>query len=515
MKSIEVKNAGPVRDFTIPLDKGPGIYEIVGENGEGKTNMLLAIARALGNDVPAVLRDGARELSVTLDNQVLLSLTKVTKAGDVEGALMSSSPIANLILPNVKDADAAEERRIQALLKLIDLPVTDEAIRTLCDQDENAFEFVMQQEGDTIRDLNIVEAKERVRRRLHEMKRGVEGLAQRAQAEIDVNTVEKPTVLSKKTPALARAEYEDSVAVRERLKGEASQRKEREAEREEIRGTIGKRPDVGAYQNGVSAARERLQASCDYLATLKERLVALRREIEAQEGAVSDNTEKLDEAQEALALAGQSAASWARRKAILDSKITGATDADVEAATAEAEKAAREVERARQTCAYNEACQRRKEAQETRERALEEFDKLEKLATGVTGRLGLLLSQAGVEGLTVDEDRLCLANADGSPGEAFYRLSFGERAKIACRLLASQRPPRGLLALPWQFFASLSPENRQEAVDVFSSHGLYVLTERPAAGELRVEHLGNGGGKAEQKPKSEKKAPKGRKKVAA
>jgi hypothetical protein len=339
------------------------------------------------------------------------------------------------------------------------------------------------------------------------MKRGAEAIATRAQADIDANTVEKPTVLSKIPYEQAKQEYREAIAVQERLKGEASQRKERERERGEIQETLGDRPNVEAATLHLEQREAIAEGRKDQVEQLEDEISALKLRLVEAQGIANQAIASVEEAKAALGKTQKLAELWDRRKAILDSIITGATDKDVEIAVNEAERASREVERARQTETYTRACQLVREAQERRENALQAATRYEKLATGVTGRLGLLLSEAGLENLTVDEDRLCVVSLDGSL-EGFYRLSFGERCAIAFKLLLQQKVSHNILAIPWQFVASLSPENREEFNRQVAAHGLFVLTERPASGDLRVEHLNGDVAPQveEEQPKRKRKA---------
>ncbi len=475
---IEIVGFGP-GDLKSTLK--PGWNPIVGKNGSGKSNCLAALLWALGGDVPVKLRHHAKEAYVEIDGVRIKTLSKpMLNIRDLELALRDESPISDVILPDVSDPKRAETKRIEALLRLVDIDVDQDAIATLVEEDEGALDYLAEQEPD-IEKLSIVAAADKVRRRVHEIKRKWEGKADEAQGRINAVRIETPDDLVDTSVEDAQQAYDDAVRIHDRRSGEWSQRREREAERDDIRKNLGERPPVSAYEETAEDAERQLRKATDDVARLKAELQAAETsELGAKHGLTS--ARKLFEESK------QEAALWDKRKAILASEITGASEESVELASRSVQQARVALSAARTSAEYREACQAVEEAQEERELALKRASRYEKLATSVTGRLSLLLTKAGIEKLTVEDGQLMYLHKDGEI-EPFTDLSFGERTDAVIDLLARKKVPHDILVLPWAFHAALQPEAREEVGRRFAERGICAITEQPSDTEgLRVEH---------------------------
>lgn len=489
-KIIEVRNAGPVKEFRMEMAAGPGFYRLVAENGSGKSHFQRAWLKATGHDVDVALRDGAKELTVDFNGENILSLKKVKPTGDVEGEIWSDCALADFILPDASDPAVNERRRIEAVVRMIDTEVSDATIRTLLSGvpvgdsvefneaveqcEENALDYVLENEGDTIYKQNVVIAKERVRRRVHEIKRQMEQAGERAQAEITARTMPKPEVVVEISPEAAQEGYEQAIRRVERLSGEAEQRAEQITRQAAI--VLGERPDVVLAEDRFNVAKANVRRASEERIELEQRLAVVRANEEAA-------GRQAVEAEEFVATTRQQAQAWDANKAILDAPVTGATEIDVESARRAAATARTELEQARASESWRESCRLVREAQETREKAFARAAIYESIATSTTGQLAVLLAQAGVEGLTVDEDRLCEIQ-EGGQLEPLSRLSEGERARIGCKILVkNQSVPYNVLVLPGRLVRSLGPKAYAEVERELISAGLYAIYEQPGEGE--------------------------------
>lgn len=466
----------------------PGWNPITGANGSGKSNVLAALLWALGGDVPVKLRHDTSEAYVDIDGVRIKTLSKpMLNITDLELALRDESPIADIILPQVKDPKRAETARIEAVLRQVNLDVDAEVIRILVDNDETAFDYLADQEPD-LEQFSIVAAADKTRRRIHEIKRKWESRADEEQGRINAVRIETPENLTERTVAEAQEAYDMAVRVHDRKNGEWAQRQEREQEREKIRRTLGTRPDMAAAESDYKAKDKIRDDWNSSVEGIEAKIKSLQRQLDLDTAELKHAEETFESAESTLLATKRAVEVWDSQKETLESKISGASGEDVERAAKAVALAREELSAARTSDEYREACATVEEAAQTRELSLKRALKYEKLATSVTSRLSQLLAKAGIEKLTVEDGRLMFIGDDGEL-EAFTDLSFGERTDAVIDLLARQKVPHDILVLPWQFFSALQPESREEVGKRFASRGICAITEQPddTVG-LRVEH---------------------------
>jgi len=458
----------------------PGLYELRGDHGEGKTTSLECIARASGEKIDIPLRDGAAKGYLKLDGATLFSIGKVNRTtGKADVSLLSASPLADFIEPGVTDHAAAARIRIQAVLRLFDIPVTKQAILTLVQDDYGAFTYLDQQEGiDLLVARDIVNAADRVRRLIHQQKQHYLREVDLAQAEITANTVERPSLLVDTTLAEAEAAHVTVIRTLERLSGEASQRAARENERAGI--VLGLRPDVEAAQAELANATNNLVIANNEIAELKGRLAIAQ--------ATATNCFNLEQHYAGEVESTRVAAErWDQNQKLLQSVITGATEADVQKAATAVDNAKTLLEAARSSDEYR----RKLSAQDLAEMRKVEAERLakhyEEIALAVTGKLGTLLAQAGLPNLTVEDEELVVIHPDGST-EAVHRLSYAEKLQLVIEPYLAKHPD-SVIALPWEQYTCLKPSKRLELAQAAAEKGLYIVTEVPDEGAIRVRKV--------------------------
>lgn len=485
-RKLAAQNIGPIHQFECEV--APGMNLLEAANGSGKSCLLAAVSRAAGSDINVEVRDGAERAQLSLDGTVLLALTrsKAKSAPNVEVSLASVSPLADVIDPGIKERKAAEARRIRGLVSLLNLNTDQDLIAELVANDENAMDSLEDDLSELIT-LDPVTAAGRIHRALHEKKRGLEKAADEAQGRWRASQAVKPAKLVDVTVADAQKAYDQAVGDHREASGSAAQRKEREKEREEIRATLGERPNLDVEAAAAHEQRLRYEVCLNRVNELKEELAvaqAILGEATANLTAVSTHYDQVRRDAEA----------WDKSKTILDSEITGSTDADVERVQATVAEWAKVLESARQSAEYR----KRLEASEAARNDRDQYNKMaahyEHLAKNVPNRLGGLLAKAGVPNLTVEDGVLQFVHEDGSL-EPFHRLSAGERARVAMPIFIAKNESR-LCAFPEAFWHSLEAESRKEIAEILEAHGVVGLTEvATTRGEgLKVEHFETGGG---------------------
>lgn len=118
MESITLKDIGPVKEISFQL-QGFGLTVLSAKNGKGKSIVLDAIQKAALGKGRLPLRDGARRGMVDAGGVVITvgGTTRYTGEFQVEN-LESRLPLAQLVDPGIKSAEAADKARIKALVAL-------------------------------------------------------------------------------------------------------------------------------------------------------------------------------------------------------------------------------------------------------------------------------------------------------------------------------------------------------------------------------------------------------------
>lgn len=489
-QKIKITNTGPIRNFEAELP--PGVSVAYGANGVGKTHLIAALTKSLGGDpeIPLAATDGASKGSVIINDIPILAITKLNRqTGKADVSLLSASPLGTLVDPDIADPVRAENARLKALLQMVDCPVTEKTLHTLVGDDTEA---VMELAPDDLLHRDIVSVADLVRRTMHNTKRHFEQTALRAAGEAAGAKVETPAVVSRVSVADAQAASDESLMNLQRLTGEASQRAAREQERAEIEATLGERPDVvlaqGGFDNAVAGLKEAQSARDEIgrnFARLQEDLLFEKARFAAADVAVSQMEDRRNDAALGIQTQERLAGQWDQRRAILDSEITGATAADVEAAKTTVLERRTALELARQSEAYRHSLEAVADARKRQQAAENKAAHFEKIALTVTSRLGEVLASTGVQGLTVDDGTLSVLRPDGTI-EAFSRLSFGQRTRIAADLIAKRAPEGTILPLADKFWHGLDDANKGEFHQIFAERGISVITESADVGELRV-----------------------------
>jgi hypothetical protein len=68
-------------------------------------------------------------------------------------------------------------------------------------------------------------------------------------------------------------------------------------------------------------------------------------------------------------------------------------------------------------------------------------------------------------------------------------LSLGQRTRIAADLTAAHSAKDSVIPLDPKFWLSLGDQNKIEFAEICAERGLYVVTEKPTSGALRVSHV--------------------------
>lgn len=491
-RAYTIQNVGGIEEATLTLR--PGVNCLRGRNACGKTSSFNAISRAHGADVEIERRDGTDHGEIRGPG-VRLRVGKVVRSsGEAELALADVAPLSTLIDPGFKDPDANARARIRALIELLHVRADEAALEILCQKDELLIAWLQDELQAACTD-DLVLAAEKLRHHVHGLAReeeskadGAEGSA-KAAAERSAALLEAlggQDQLAGESVEQARTALVEGSRTYERAVAQCEAREALEAQQADLRATFGERPDPEAAERELVDARAELQNVEDEIASLERKLASARERRAAHAADVEAKQERVSDLVEA-------AKRW---DAVQAQTATGPTREEL--AQLHEEHVTRmeaRLDRAQKSADYHASEAERQEAQESARRARKEAERLRALGKTVPNRLGDVLAQAGAGGLTVLNGRLH-ALQNGQTLDFERRLSEGQRTRIALDLAAQAYEPDDVVPLAGEFWTSLDPQNQAEWGRLTTERGLFVLTEQPAEGELRVEHVGDDAGAA-------------------
>jgi hypothetical protein len=475
---LEAKNLGPIHQFT--FEAYPGINEIRGGQESGKTVLGDAISAALGTKIPVQVSEGETEGYLRRDGAVMAEFKRIKgKAPYV--SLASVSPIALVVDPRITGAESAEERRLRNLVLMSGLKTTTETIKLFLtpeprekddepELDQDAWDYVEEQIGiENLVKLDPVAAADVLVKGaaglMHKLRRRFEQKGDEWQGKCEVTA---PKAVSEFTVEEAEQAYREAIGDEREKKGSAKQRAEREAERAEIEATLGERPDPEKAEQKLVDCQGRYDELAVQIMELEKQLAHAR--ANATSAKIS-----LDEAKKGFSETTKAAEQWDRRKAILDSEITGATEDDLARAAFRVSEAFDEVETARRAAEYQKQLQIAEEARRERDEARNRERQVAQLAENIPQRLGALFEEAGIPNARVSDGVLEIKK-DGKWRPFQTYLSAGSKWRWALPIWA-QHNPEGMLVLNKESWAELEEESKLEVAEIMREAGVIAFVE--------------------------------------
>lgn len=478
-QSFRIQEINGLHDFTVTLDK-PGVYVARGPNGAGKSSLIEAIKGASGDDKAKVEpTEGEAKGQVDMGGGVLFKVgNKRTSKGQPFVRLVSTGAIGQLIDPGLIDEKAAARARIRALVQLKPMPVDDSTRTELTGNDEELQAWIRRDTSSDAMELS------------HNVRLKANELALELEKRVAECEGEEKSLLGL-IEELGELDYEagDGATARtqaNRANGEAQvklntarERAELERQQQELKNTIGERPD----SSGASADVELL---AKVMADLEKKLSEAQQKYQH---AVRERV-RLDEA----------ARKWDAQAEIMKRPVKGPTMAEAEQAIVEAQALSARAERAEKldrARAWLEKIDAAKiEATTKGERA----KLLRGIAQGTEEALSRLLERRGLKDLAVVEGRLHWKKDGKLLDYGSPMVSFGQRVRVALgvalegidrdsvesRTTGNRLP---LLPLNPDFWLALDPERKAEVAAIAKERGVCLITEEPGEGELRVEQV--------------------------
>lgn len=470
MSNIELENIGAIKRLVITTPESGGVVVLRGRNGSGKSTALQAIQAAMTGDGSLEVRDGEKRGEVKAFGATLTVQKNTRRSGAVEVATLEGpGDVSMLVDPGIKDEQAADVRRIRALLALIGAKCDASAFHELLGGAESFASVVSDrsisgddpvQMADRIkRDIEAAarveeQAQEKLSTKAAELRRQNDGIDLTFESDADrlseawqTATAELADKRAKATAYSAAVIARDAASAKlERLKKEA--------------------PDVKAMDELRREAGKKLDDSRKKLEDLEEQIKVAKSQIRIAETEFESASLRARDAERAAAMLVDA------QQAVEAGLPERITDDDVAWATAQQAAAQANMERGVKT---REAMAREMEARVACSRAAQRMAKgcaYRKAAQGVDGVLSAMVGKA-CSLLRVESGRLVLTTGRGTT--YFGELSHGERWKIALDVAIEAVGVRGVLVCPQEAWEGLDPVNRTEIANHLHGSGVVMF----------------------------------------
>lgn len=493
MNTLTIEDVGPIHSLEIPLPESGGVVVLRGRNGSGKSSALDSVNAMLTNGSKAPgPRDGVKRGTVEGLGLKMLIGRKTVRTGELMvDTLEGRLDVSDLVDPGIISPEAADAKRIKALLSLADVkPELDLFAELVPGGVDKLRELV---DPELSKKDDILQLASRVKRALEAESRKAEGEAVRcfsesqgldkSIAEVDLNAESDTLKLQSELEQAIRCDSQ----TRERQRASAAAKAAAYDARRQL--DQAKAVDV---MSPADAAMEWERAS-DRVGAAGSEVVRCREELAKAENSLSAARLVLDQAtrsksqieQRATAMAG-----WEQTVANAEA-VEQVSDEDVRVAAAQVTVAKSRVERgalvrhALETKQRSDACQAK--AATCRDVA----SQWRQAASGVEEVLGDLVSKLGVPlRVRVADGQVRLVTPHARGEIPYSDLSHGERWRLALDLAIEAVGVGGVLTIRQEGWEALDPDNREMIRRHVEGRGVIVLTAEAAAGELEAVCVG-------------------------
>lgn len=480
MQSVILENVGPVKRLALEIPEPGGLCVLRGRNGAGKTKTLEAVESALTGRGKIEVRDGELRGEVDAFGVRLTVGRSTRRTGElVVESLDGKLSISDLIDPGIKSPDAADARRIKALVQLANVLPSAELFYGLVGGREQ-FESLVSTGALASEDL--VTMAERVKRDLEAKARNEESQAEHAEGR-------------------ARGAREAAAGVD--VKGEADGDLLQTALEGAIREESALKTQADSARKAAAAAKMAKDQLEDAEASYSGLSVSdAQKDEERAKGEVDATEQAVRDAERALELAktnfNQARSTYSQAIAVrktaeqYESMVKQwrdqiAASIPVAPTPEQLTDAGDRVTRARQAveqgALVRKAKQHLTEAEKHAEAAANHRKRAELLrgaAHGTDEVLSEVIAKSG-SALRVEHGRLVLDTRRGNT--YFHDLSAGERARIAIDIGIEAVGKHGVLTLSQEIFEGLDPLNREALAAHAVDRAVVILTAEASEDE--------------------------------
>jgi len=487
--TIQIENAGPIAgSFVIDLSEGPGLYELSGSKGTGKSTVLSSISLLAGHKTQITVHDGELAGSVHGFGVTAPIASRKRRHGELEVNTIDSEKfdLVDLISPPQKTAETRDATRIKALASLSGLLLAPADFYGIAGGRERYDDLAIADTDDAItlagRVKQAMESRARTLESIADVEDGhAKGLAFSYEDIDDSEECDADTLAD----AAERAASE-VVLLEELVRSHATSANRAKDANESLRvqAEAYKGPTLAEALAAVEKASSSYNAQLDKVDELNVELAeaeklaeTLRQDVLFRRGKfeAAEQHESTIEAWEATILAA--------------GKIERPSEDSLEKAII-----ARQLARSAQ-----ERGAKIRDAAKAKQRADHHIAKRDE---SIKQALAFRLAAREVWDILASKmqtTHLRIESVDGYPrlvvthptrGKCFFDqvngLSDGERVRVAIDELLPKIPRPGLVDLPQRVYQDLPPADRRELQLFAKSAGLYLFGAQVTDGELRV-----------------------------
>lgn len=476
-RTIEIEDAGPIKHVSIPIPES-GIVVLSARNGTGKSAALEAIEALVSKTGRITTRDGAARAEVSAFGATLRVGRRLSRLGELEIESLEGFSINDIVDPKIKDPEAADAKRIKALIQLTGSPANAMYFYYLLGGQEEFDKYVP---SDVLNTDDLVSMQASIKRALEKAARQAEESAKRyfLQAQADRIAAGDIDITQPDDSDLLSAAFEDAAQEEARLKAEAKSAREAndkaEAARAKQAAMVYDGPSLEEAELRLDQAGVDVSTAVDKVEQLKLMLVHLEKELEQEKHAFelckADYKASLQHETDMSML--QLVINAGETELISEQALSDAAERLMTSRTALEQgalvrKAKEDLDRAAKT-----------KVQAT------EFElaaaTLREAAHSSEGVLTAAVQSLGVP-LAVHNNRL-IATGTERGAEVFDDLSDGEKWKLVTSIAVKAVGPGGIIVLPQNAWQDLDPINRQIVGQEVANTKVIVITAEASADE--------------------------------
>lgn len=488
IEEIRIENCGPISHASLPYLPGGGLVVLRGRQGVGKSITLDALQAAATGKGRVPIKDGELRGSVEAFGVTMTIGKSTRRSGEPEVvSLEGRLSAADLVDPGIASPDAADARRIKALIQLANVKPSPELFYPLVGEREHFEQLVS---AASLASDDLVVMAERVKRDLESKARSEESQAEHAEgrargAREAANGVDLKAAAD--SDAL-QAELEAAIREESRLKSQADAATKAAMAARLASDQLADAEDeycglpLAECQEAESKAKCDLDTAERAVREAEEALRKARAEHETARNEYSHAIAARKTAEQHEAMVKQ----WREQLAAsIPASPTAEQLADAAGRVAKARQAVEQgalVRKARQHIAEAEAhgqaaAKHRKQAQQLRD-----------AAKGTDDVLSQVVAKTGSP-LRVEHGRLVLDTPRGKT--LFAELSDGERWKLALDIAIDAVGSHGFITIPQWAWGELQPANRRAIAAQLRDRGVVAYTaEATDDDELNAEVYG-------------------------
>jgi len=486
---VTFTNSGPIEgEFEVSIT-GPGLYELRGSKGKGKTSVLAGLSILSGHKVDLTVHDG--ELSGEIRGfGVVAPIGRKKRRGKVEVDVIPTEKfdLVDLIDPDGKTPETRDATRIKALVSLLDVSIGPKDFYSLMGG-ESSFDGL----GIEPTDDPILFAT-RIKRSIDSEAKGRENVANShyAHATALLEAVDKvdltaPCSAHVLAHAVESATVELATLCEQVAAAEKGEDRHREAEKKysELQGLYqGPTGDQAQFDYDVAAAAvEERKADVEDI----ERLL---REAKAKLGDADTHWQKMELEFKRAIQHENDISQWAM---LMKEGILVAPSADEIVGAEIAKKEALRLQE--EGVRIRDAKGSKVQADQHRLDGVDAEGEASRLRAAAAGVFGVVTEKLKTKVIRVEDvagsPRLVVDHPER--GKTLFDqldgLSDGERVRSSIDELLPHLKSPGLFPIPQRTYQDLPPRDRRELARYAEENGLFVFGAQVTDGELRVEKI--------------------------